>query len=249
VSWGFKSAAESDTVWERFLPPDYKEKISESSSAVSSSNKKELYFLLCDSGLLLDGGKLNFRLSRSTGKKCYMLCARQLQIAWKDAPTYWKWTSLPESRFAEVAELLSVCWLDICGTVPAQLLSPNTNYAAYLVFKLSDDHYGLDCSSKALVKCVGESTTESEGKISTVYVVPPTHWRDGRRTRADGWMEIELGEHYIAEGDDDNVQCGLFETESLNWKGGLIVEGIELRPKEVLGSSGTSASLEISHIF
>ncbi|KAI3469739.1 hypothetical protein Pfo_026402 [Paulownia fortunei] len=249
VSLGFKSAAESDTVWERFLPPDYKEIVSGSSSPVACSTKKELYFLLCDSPLLLDGGKLSFRLSRSIGKKCYMLCARELQIAWIDTPIHWTWTSLPESRFAEVAELLSVCWLEIRGILQAQMLSPKTNYAAYLVFKLSENHFGLECSSKGSVKFVKENTTEIEGEINTVYIVPPTYGRvmgrrrwvrmpvrniDGRLpfTRTDGWLEIELGEFFIAEGDECDVQIQLFETEHLNWKKGLIVEGIELRPKE-----------------
>ncbi|KAK6138913.1 hypothetical protein DH2020_027353 [Rehmannia glutinosa] len=250
VSLGFKSAAESDAVWDRFLPPDYKEVVSGSNSPVTCSTKKEFYFSLCESPLLVDGGKMSFRLSRSTGKKCYMLCAREVEIAWIHTPMHWTWTSLPESRFAEVAELLSVCWLEIRGTLRSQMLSPKTNYSAYLVFKLSENHYGLHCSSKASVKVVKESTTKTEGDINTVYIVPPTNRRvkfrcrrprllplrnaEGRVpfSRTDGWLEIELGEFFIDEGDEFDVQIQLCETEHLNWKKGLIVEGIEVRPKE-----------------
>ncbi|KAL8525140.1 hypothetical protein ACS0TY_014672 [Phlomoides rotata] len=171
VSLGFKSAADSDTVWERFLPPDYKEIISGSSSPVIFSTKKELYLLLCNSHLLLDGGKLSLGLSRSTGKKCYMLCARELQIAWIDNPVHWDFTSLQESRFGEVAELLSVCWLDICGVFKAQMLSPNTTYVAYLVFKLAEEHYGFDSSSNASVEIVKENGTVMENKTRTVHIV------------------------------------------------------------------------------
>ncbi|KAG8370387.1 hypothetical protein BUALT_Bualt14G0111700 [Buddleja alternifolia] len=251
VSLRFKSAADSDTVWERFLPPDYKNIIARCSSPVAYSTKKKLYFMLCDSHLLLDEGKMSIRLNKSTGKKWYMLSARELQIAWKDNPIYWKWTSLPESRFAEVAELLSVSWLEISGKFQAQTLSPETKYAAYLVFKLSENHSGLNCSSKTSVKFVKENSTETtEEKISSVYLDLPTYegvmrrrrWmhmlvrRMGRRLawrRNDDWLEVELGQFFINdEGDKNAVQIKLFETELLDWKKGLIVEGIEVRPVE-----------------
>jgi hypothetical protein len=69
VSRIFASAAGSDLVWERFLPPDYQQIISESvssgSSASSSLNnlsKKDLYFHLCDNPILLGNGN---RVSKS----------------------------------------------------------------------------------------------------------------------------------------------------------------------------------------
>ncbi|EYU32965.1 hypothetical protein MIMGU_mgv1a023724mg [Erythranthe guttata] len=256
VSVGLKSAAESDTVWERFLPPDYVEIVSGSSSPVAAySTKKELFFSLCDSPLLVDGGKLSLRLDKSTGKKCYMLCSRQFQIAWGDNLMYWTWSSLPDSRFAEVAELQSVFWLGMRAIFQAELLSPNTNYAAYLVFKLMEDHEGLDCPSKASIKFVREkngSVIEKVDKtISNVYIVPRVMGRRRRirrtrgglpgttpndrvsRVRSDGWLEIELGDFFICEGDKFDIQIDVSETKHLNWKRGLIIEGIELRPKEV----------------
>lgn len=42
-------------------------------------------------------------------------------------------------------------------------------------------------------------------------------------------MEIELGEFYNDEGDDGEVEMRLREIS--DWKSGLIVEGIEVRPK------------------
>ncbi|XP_019229353.1 PREDICTED: F-box protein SKIP3-like isoform X3 [Nicotiana attenuata] len=58
ISRGFKSAAESDVVWGKFLPSDYQHIISRSNSLLVSPSKKELYFSLCDSPILTDGGKL-----------------------------------------------------------------------------------------------------------------------------------------------------------------------------------------------
>ena len=45
-------------------------------------------------------------------------------------------------------------------------------------------------------------------------------------------MEIELGEFFNDLGDDGEVEIQLNETQQGHWKTGLIVEGIELRPKE-----------------
>lgn len=54
----FRSAAESDAVWDRFLPPDYRDIISRSSDGPDSimfGSKKELYLYLCDHPFLIDG--------------------------------------------------------------------------------------------------------------------------------------------------------------------------------------------------
>lgn len=59
VASTFRSAAESDAVWERFLPPDYYDIISRSIDGPDSLNfgsKKDLYLYLCDNPILIDGG-------------------------------------------------------------------------------------------------------------------------------------------------------------------------------------------------
>ena len=170
VSSLFKSAEESDAVWERFLPRDYQSIIFTSDSSVllaSLSSKKELYLRLCEKPIIIDDGKkvtlmsisplfflprLNrveldkartsvlrgcckcdkwhlqalhvffiyillgrisscvlllfylfgleqsFSLVKKSGKKCYMLSARDLMIVWGDTPCYWRWNSDSSSR-------------------------------------------------------------------------------------------------------------------------------------------------------
>ncbi|KAK0608072.1 hypothetical protein LWI29_025163 [Acer saccharum] len=87
VSTTFRSAADSDVVWDRFLPSDYLSAISDSASSPASSllSKKELYLRACHNPLLINEGKLSF------------------WIIWVDTPQYWKWISLPEARFPAVA--------------------------------------------------------------------------------------------------------------------------------------------------
>ncbi|XP_066339843.1 disease resistance protein RGA5-like isoform X1 [Miscanthus floridulus] len=51
------------------------------------------------------------------------------------------------------------------------------------------------------------------------------------RARGDGWMEVTLGDFYNGNLDDGTIEIRLMEHRSLNWKSGLIVEGVEIRPK------------------
>ena len=59
VSHAFRSVADSDAVWEMFLPDDYKEIISKSSSAsLLLLAKKGLYFSLCYHSILIHNGAM-----------------------------------------------------------------------------------------------------------------------------------------------------------------------------------------------
>ena len=60
VSPIFRAAAESNAVWERFLPSDYQAIIARSSSSLDSlnfSSKKHLYLSLSDNPILIDDSK------------------------------------------------------------------------------------------------------------------------------------------------------------------------------------------------
>lgn len=264
VSSTFRSAAESDAVWERFLPPEYHSIISESSESsilTCSPSKKDLFLRLCDNPILIDGGKKSFSLDKWSGKKCFMLSARDLMIVWGDTPRYWRWTSELKSRFAEVAELIGVCWLEIRGKMNACMLSPETLYGAYLVYKTTAGAYGFE--HQAVEVTVGLAGTE--GCKRSVYLdaererqqryqivvrrvglfshsravglqepVAATEERDGHgpHEREDGWLEIELGEFFNKEGEDGELEMSILEVNGGDWKGGLIVQGIDIRPKE-----------------
>lgn len=231
ISTAFNTAADSDAVWERFLPPDYRQIIARAVSPVVFASKKQLYILLSDSHLLLDTGRLGFKLDKASGKKCYMLGARDLSIAWQDDNRYWEWRHVPESRFAEVGILIEVWWLDIRGVIASVMLSPKTTYVAYLVFQINTDSWGLSMPATTIVSYGG-----IRNETSNVWLQQPRGrgWRQTQThaphtIRKDGWMEIELGEFYCDDGDEGEVEMVFQEHRS--YKGGLIVEGIELRPR------------------
>ncbi|KAK6118572.1 hypothetical protein DH2020_047685 [Rehmannia glutinosa] len=284
VASTFRSASQSDTVWDRFLPSDYPHILSRAVNASESllakfHSKKDLYLHLCDHPILIDGGTKSFSLEKWSGKKCYMLAARELSIVWGDTPQYWQWISLPESRFPEVAELLNVCWFEIRGKINTKELSPGTNYAAYLVFTCKSRVSGFEYQpAEAFVSVGGHGGHESEKRTICLdpegaqrqryHIVPrrlglfyqrlarvqrqldlPTEgnteypkqrsdgWMEGNteypKQRSDGWMEVELGEYFVKEGEDGDLELSLMEVNGGSWKSGVIIQGIEIRPKSV----------------
>ncbi|KAA8545201.1 hypothetical protein F0562_019910 [Nyssa sinensis] len=248
VSSVVHDAAESDLLWGNFLPSDYQEILPRLAAPVIFSSKKELFRKLCNP-ILIDGGKKTFSLDRLTSKKCYMISAKELSITWANNSLYWCWKPVIHSRFDEVAELIIICWLEIHGKMNTRMLSPNTTYGAYLIIKFADRAVGLDSIPSEVSVEVGNY--QSRG---TVYLRRPKDRKQPlegiyiqRRIEAlgssvlkaeervpcereDGWLEVELGEFYN-DGSDKEVKMGLKEVKGEHLKGGLVVEGIELRPK------------------
>ncbi|OMO88339.1 hypothetical protein COLO4_20291 [Corchorus olitorius] len=231
VSPAWTSVADSDAVWERFLPCDnYKEIISGSSSSSSllAMTKKNLYFHLVYNPILIENGRMSFQLDKETGKRCYMLGARALSITCGETSSmYWEWKSSPDSRFSEVAELNIVWWLDIKGKIKTKILSSRTKYAAYLVFKLNKHKYGFRDRTIALqVNVEGSGARE----VRNVLLHPQENVPQQAQERGDGWNEIKMGEFWNECGDDGTLECSLREADNRFYKQGLILEGIELRP-------------------
>ncbi|XP_021742679.1 putative F-box protein PP2-B12 [Chenopodium quinoa] len=204
--------------------------------------------------LLIDDGALNFSLDKSMSKKSCIISAKNLTIVWGDTPKYWTWHSDPNSRFSEVAELVTVCWLEIKGNIKTSMLSPNIDYAAYLVYKMQSKAYGFYSPAEVTL-----STAEGKGETDKFYweskerydIVPrrfnqfmsPVSWTQLTTTkreidcqaklpkhRSDGWLEIKIGEFSTGRDDDEEVEMQVLDIKGGNWKGGLVVEGIEIRP-------------------
>ncbi|KAJ8547113.1 hypothetical protein K7X08_010699 [Anisodus acutangulus] len=235
ISKGFKSAAESDIVWDKFLPSDHQDIVSRSVYPVIFYSKKDLYFRLCESPILLDEDRLSFWLDKTNGKKCYLLSARQLTISFSDTQLFWEHTSDADSRFPEVVFLNGVDLLDIRGKIGTRALSTRTNYAAYLVFKISERYHGLE-STNAMVRFVNQQSEDEAEERATVVILAaraPRHLK-GRlpEKRTDGWLEVEIGNFYNGGSSHDNgdVEARLLDSRPSHAKSGLIIEGVEFRP-------------------
>ncbi|KAJ6373256.1 hypothetical protein OIU76_027565 [Salix suchowensis] len=240
VSPIFKSAAESDVVWQSFLPHDLESILSTAPDGSllmsSASSKKEVYFSLCDNPIIVDNGRKSFSLEKKSGKKRYMLSTMDLVITWSHTPRYWKWNSNPASRFPEVAELITVCWLEIRGKINTSMLSPSILYTANLVFKFSIEAYGLDDQPV-------EAAMKLDGDKICAHTVCWNEERRGQQFRT-ARRPVDLFNfscrRYVParEREDGELEMRVFDGTNY-WKHGLIVEGIEIRPKEVGASPGS----------
>ncbi|GMY21955.1 F-box protein PP2-B15-like [Fagus crenata] len=228
VSSTFRSAAESDFVWERFLPADYKDVVSRLDTPLTYTAMKELFHCLCNP-VLIYGGRKSFKLEKLSGKISYMLSARELSITWGNDPMYWSWKSIPQSRFSEVAELRTTRWLEIHGKIKTEILHQTQNMVSIEVGnKVCNGMAYLrneDCKKQQMESLFYGNRNEMLRK----RVI-----EGGERfpsEREDGWMEIELGEFFSGEAYEE-VKMSLMEVKGYQLKGGLIIEGIEVRPKD-----------------
>lgn len=163
-----------------------------------------------------------------------------------------KWTYMTlVHRFREAGELKSAERVEIEGRISTKTLSPNTKYGAYLVFKTSENAYGLDSIPfETFVVGSGEHVLST----NTATIRDPEDKRGGllqglfygnrvqkmkervngggatAKKRGDGWLEIEIGEFFVT-GDEEEIRMGAMEVKGHQLKGGLIVEGIDVRPK------------------
>lgn len=126
-------------------------------------------------------------------------------------------------RFAEVSELVMVCWLEISAIMNTRMLSQYTYYGAYLVVKFANRAFGLDHLPSEVLIEVGDS--RYEGTICLCH----RKSSDRIRERGDGWMEIEIG-RFHTDDVEKQVKMSLKEVKGVHLKGGLIVGGIEVRP-------------------
>ncbi|KAM3282744.1 hypothetical protein P3S67_026389 [Capsicum chacoense] len=227
VSTSLCCVADSDSVWPNFLPSDYRSIIARSSTPIPEFRSlKDIYVYLSHNHVLIDEGHKSFSLDKWTGKKCYFLGARDLNIVWSNTQEYWEWISPTESRFPEVAQLKFVWWLEIWSTIRAGILSSLICYAVYFVYKLNEDYYsGFD--PRDVEVSVGISGVEAKNMQIVCLTMcdspynPPSpyltdDWPDHGplfELRDDGWFELEIGEIFT-ENKDDCIELRVQEVKS-----------------------------------
>ncbi|KAK2354827.1 hypothetical protein QL285_092297 [Trifolium repens] len=169
-------------------------------------------------------------------------------IVWGDDTHYWKCTTVPDSRFPEVAFLHFVFWFEIRGKINKLALSKNTRYAAYLVFKMS--------CSVGFKNTPVELSVGVEGCLQNTkkaYLHPDVEYKMYRRElrrghnnvrsfhnrlvglsfpsgRSDGWLEIEMGEFFNSGLENEEIHMSVMEINCGNIKRRFFLEGIEVKP-------------------
>ncbi|KAK1356063.1 hypothetical protein POM88_049319 [Heracleum sosnowskyi] len=233
VAKNFRSAAESDAVWERLLPNDYQQFLCQGDffPDISFASKKDLFLFLTGNPLPIDANtKIIFWLDKWSGKKCFLM-----PISTKLYPEG-DWNPFCESRHSFVELLLGDYyeeWFGIHGKMSTSKLSPDTTYTAYLVHKW-DCGFGYNFSAEKRAPfeaSVGSSEDESVNRV--VYL----HRKIGETgsqyvvERKDSWLEVELGEYFNRGGENKDLEISVVDVISGRSKTGLKIQGIEIRPK------------------
>lgn len=208
---------------------DYNEIIKRSGKDVQNASKEELYFHL-SKGILIDKGEKLFSLSKVNKETCHMLPAKAVlhnpsNVMFCEPPIQ------SRCRFAEVAEILSHQDIRIKCDIETQMLSADTTYACFLVFKISEKCRGLKCPVKAR-----DLLPNRKERTKIVYLTSPNTVNLDKikwipHEREDGWMEIRVWEIiYDNTHNDEFVPMDLKLTSFEGTMRGLIVCGIEFRP-------------------
>ncbi|PWA91030.1 Phloem protein 2-like protein [Artemisia annua] len=228
-----KPISDLDEYWEQKLPDDYEDIIKRSEYDVHWTTKKELYSILC-TGLLINDS-VEWLFLDNNGNKCLMISARAAIV-----PAEYEWPTLPESRFGEVA-VIDVSRNVVFGKIKYGMLSPETTYANYIVYKLPQDQSKLE--APLIV------SSEGSGDYWYIYLVSPqtpvivrgkvdenTRKPSNKpkikgipRQRSDGWMEVQVLEFQTDA--SMGVIPGLeLKTSSDVSLDGIMIQGMELRP-------------------
>uniref|UniRef100_A0A453Q0N1 F-box domain-containing protein n=4 Tax=Triticinae TaxID=1648030 RepID=A0A453Q0N1_AEGTS len=258
VSRAFRAVADSDAVWSLFLPRNLPRFAKGELPRTSPSSKKELFRRLSDQPALLPHKLVSMQLDRATGAQRFTLSARALQIprCTNRAPvgSLSNCSKGNKRFFSEAAQFYRVNELEIRAKVQRKMLSQNTTYAVYLVFKLAYVYYEFGFTYE--VASIGVAGRESTRQVSVQGYIkdgdgdgnaPQRHIFQGcrgtlscdaitsgedihfPRENANGWMEVELGEFHNDEADDGGEVSISFTGES---KYCLTVLGIELISKQ-----------------
>ncbi|KAI3914287.1 hypothetical protein MKW92_027471 [Papaver armeniacum] len=161
----------------------------------------------------------------SSGHNCSMLLPRSFNISWENDTRYWTWLPIIEPSASgnveiEVPELVHVCWLSVHGKIDMSKLSPGVYYDVVFIAMFQESSYGWDTPvNLCLVLPDGQRLI----KKANLNTMPKSQW-----------IEIHVGDFKTPEqpGNRRNeVYFWLFEIEVLNWKSGLVIEGVIVRPK------------------
>ncbi|KAK1417783.1 hypothetical protein QVD17_26917 [Tagetes erecta] len=243
--------SDSDANWEEKLPVDYEDMLKWSKNSMQWTTKKEAYSIM-RKGFLINDGQEWLSLDKN-GKKCYMLSARVAGSSGVSRSVESVMLPVPESRFGEAIECHS--WeLSIDGYIKLQLVSSQTTYASYLIYKLPKDQSEFEAPilvkykvydscyiylvnpQTPIIRPNADQNTHNPLNMPKIKGVP--------QQRNDGWMEVQIWEFRSAR-TAETILLHLYLKSCATKKfKGLIVEGVEFRPTDTNKLFGEAGNLK-----
>ncbi|KAL8214579.1 hypothetical protein R6Q57_004028 [Mikania cordata] len=140
-------------------------------------------------------------LNELNEKKHLILSAKEVLYDYPNAKHFHLKPSTESRSFQEVIELLPQQVLRISCKIRSQMLSRDTEYLCYLVFKLSKKCRGLYCPVK--VRGLHQKRNKLRSEAEIVYFRSPSPWNiihenintsipRKREDDEDGWMEVKV---------------------------------------------------------
>ncbi|EOY25647.1 Cysteine/Histidine-rich C1 domain family protein [Theobroma cacao] len=168
----------------------------------------------------LNQNREKYWVDKKLHKYCFMLFARDFSITWAEDHRYWRWSYQRERNsdvLIDVAELLDVCWLEMHVSINVKKLSAKTLYGVVFVFKLTDKAYGWG------IPVTFGFTLPNGYKVEHKEIL---------MTKPIGvWTEIHIGEFTTSSEIVGELDIYCHEYDKLFWKGGLVVKGVTILPK------------------
>ncbi|KAL8508477.1 hypothetical protein ACS0TY_018923 [Phlomoides rotata] len=200
------------------LPHNCEEILKHADSPVDRSLPEKLVEQL-NAGVYLNQKRKKYWVEKESNCNCFISFAQDLSITWGEDNRFWHWPLLKESsdEHLVVAELLDVCWLEVHGRFEIANLSPRQLYEIVFVVKLKDPAYGWEVPVTLRLTL----PDGSQQKHTENFMEKPR----GR------WIEIPAGELKNLGGKAGEIEFSLYEYEGGEWKKGLVIKEVRIRPK------------------
>ncbi|PWA73923.1 phloem protein 2-A1 [Artemisia annua] len=208
-----KTVALTTSTLSNNLPHEFEAIIKDADTVIDKSSIDKLY-----DGVFLNKKRKKYWVDKASNDNSFMVFARDLSITWGEDSRYWHWPYIKETseEVLEVAELLAVCWLEVNGKFEISKLTPGIKYEVVFVVMLNDRANGWEVPIN--IRLVLPDGSKQEHKENIM-----------EKPRSK-WFEIPVGEFMVGAKKGGFVEFSLYQ-QGINWKKGLLVKGVAIRPK------------------
>ncbi|CAO2839421.1 unnamed protein product [Amaranthus hypochondriacus] len=237
----FRGAASSDGVWETKLPPNYQDLLQLlPPERYQDLNKKDIFALLARSVSFDDDSKQVW-VDKVTGRVCFSISAKAMEITGIEDRRYWTWMPTEESRFQVVAYLQQIWWFEVDGAVTLPL--PPDIYTVSFRLHLGKFSKGMRRRVTNFEHTHGwdikpvrfEFTTSDNQHASTECCLDDTEPDDIKESLKRGcWIEYNVGEFIVTDSETTTeVKFSMKQIDCTHSKGGLCVDSVSIIPSDL----------------
>ncbi|XP_010936880.1 protein PHLOEM PROTEIN 2-LIKE A2-like [Elaeis guineensis] len=159
----------------------------------------------------------NFKVSTKDGKtEVITLNTKAITIIWGGESCegrYWRRTTI---NSFEVAELVSVYWLEVAGRVPLSNFSPSTTYAFVVTLKLKPEASGWENSPVIFsLKMPGQAVSSKPVKL--------------HQYMGSDWVDVPEGgiRFTVPKSASGELDFAIYEIKGDKWKKGLMIKEVK----------------------